>query len=78
MEALAYRIIRLSDEEVLFEGIVRHSEDSIYPAQTEPHLLEEFPDLPHQCELHHFQVKGLAIKTIAFDISWNEIMNTVK
>lgn len=72
MQATAYQIIRLSDDEVLLEGIVRDSEDRIYPAQEEPYLVEEFPDMPYECELHHFQVTGCAIKTFNFEISWNE------
>lgn len=72
MKATAYQIIRLSDEEVLDEGIVSDSESTIYPAQNEPYLVEEFPDMPYECELHHFQVTGCAIRTVQFDITWEQ------
>lgn len=74
MEAVAYRIFRTSDSETLFEGIVRNTEDNIYPAQEEPYLLNEFPDLPFECELHHFKVKGLSVLVVPFEIEFDEII----
>lgn len=73
MQAVAYRIINDATKEVVLEGIVRDTEDDIFPSQEANWLLEEFPDLPSQVELHHFKVKGLTLETKSFQITWDEI-----
>jgi hypothetical protein len=68
-----YQITRKDTMEVLLEGLVRHSGDTIYPAQDEPYLLDEFPNLSFQCELYNFQCDGLAIDTFDFCIPVSEL-----
>ncbi len=72
MKATAYRIINERTNEVELEGIVRHTADNIYPAQDRPDLVEEFPNLPYEVELHHFQVEGLRVETYNFSLTWEE------
>ncbi len=74
MIALAYRIIRLDNKEVIMSGIVRNSEDNIYPAQEIGYMLDEFPELPYEVELHHFKVKGLKLETHPFVIEWKDVI----
>jgi hypothetical protein len=71
--AFAYQIKEQETNEVLFEGILRNSEDSIYPAQESPELLKEFPTLPHECEFRHFRVNGLYTEGFYFDIPMSEL-----
>jgi hypothetical protein len=78
MQAVAYQIRRQDNNEILIEGIVRDSEDTIYPSQDESYLLEEFPDLPSQVELHHFKVKGLVMETKNFTITWKQLLELPK
>lgn len=59
VSGFVYQIKRQDNNEVVFEGVLRNSEDTIYPAQEEPYLKEEFPTLPYECEFHHFKVPGL-------------------
>lgn len=74
MYAVAYRIKRQDDNQVLVQGIVRNSVDTIFPAP-EINKLTEFPELPFQCELHKFKVKGLVLETIEFELTWEEVLN---
>ena len=69
----AYTIKRVNGE-VLFAGILRNSEDIIYPAQHEPHLTEEFPGLPYECEFHHFEVPGLIAEGFYFSTTITELL----
>lgn len=67
-KGFAYQIKRQDNNEVLFEGILRHSEDTIYPAQEEPYLKEEFPELPYEVEFYHFKVPGLYTEGFYFSV----------
>lgn len=49
MDAYYYRIIEKSSGSIVFQGIIRNSEDTIYPKQDT--CIE---DLPYECEAHHF------------------------
>lgn len=69
-----YTIRKEDTKEIILQGILRNSEDSIYPAQEEPYLLEEFPDLPHECEFHHFKVKGLVAEGFYFSTTVSELL----
>jgi hypothetical protein len=69
-----YQIIRKDTMEILLEGLVRHSGDTIYPAQDEPYLLDEFPNLPFECELYHFQCDGLEIHIFDFCIPVSDLV----
>jgi hypothetical protein len=69
-----YRITRKHTMEIVLEGLVSNSEDTIYPAQDEPCLLEEFPDLPFECDWHHFHCDGLEIHTFDFCIPVSELV----
>ena len=69
----AYQIKRKSTNEVLFKGIIRNSEDTIYPAQESPDLLEEFSELPYECEFHHFKVTGLVAEGFYFSTTIQEL-----
>ena len=50
------------------EGIIRDCEDTIYPAQNYGQS-EEYPDLPYECEAHHFHCTGAKIEGFYFNIS---------
>lgn len=73
MEGFAYEIKRQDTNETILQGILRNSEDTIYPAQEEPYLVEEFPSLPYECEFHHFKVEGLIASGFYFDTSIEEL-----
>jgi hypothetical protein len=70
----AYEIKRKNTGEVVFAGILRNSEDTIYPAQHEPYLLEEFPTLPYECEFHHFSVPGLYTEGFYFSTTVSHLL----
>ena len=53
MYAVYYQIIRNSDGSCELEGILRNSEDTIYPGQQIYQEENELP-LPGECECHHF------------------------
>lgn len=69
----AYQIKRKDTGKVVFAGILRNSEDTIYPAQHEPHLLEEFPTLPYECKFHRFEVMGLMAEGFYFTTTVKEL-----
>jgi len=69
-----YQIKREDNDEVVLEGVLRNSEDTIYPAQHEPYLLEEFPTLPHECEFHHFSVPGLYTEGFYFSTTVSHLL----
>lgn len=73
VSGVVYQITRKNTMEILLEGLLRHSEDKIYPAQDEPYLLDEFPNLLYECEAHHFQCEGLEINTFDFCIPVKEL-----
>lgn len=75
MDAIAWRITNEKTGQVLLEGIVTSLYDTIYPAQEEPYLKEEFPELPYEVELKDFKVEGLQIETLNFEISWEQVAN---
>lgn len=50
--------------ELVDEGIIRNSEDKIYPRQN-----TDIEDLPYECEAHHFQVEGYTIELIQLEIT---------
>ena len=54
--------------EIVLEGIVRDSEDTIYPQQE-----TGIDELPYECELHHFKANGYIIETCNFVITRNII-----
>lgn len=74
MNAIAYRATNSQTQEVLFEGIVNYMSDTIYPAQVEPSLREEFPTLPYEVELQHFSILGITMEIFEFSISFEEIV----
>jgi hypothetical protein len=75
LTAIAYRITREDNNEVLFEGIVTDIYDCICPAQESRWLTEEFPDLPSECEIRHFNVKGLKLDMRSFSIPWQMVLD---
>jgi hypothetical protein len=75
LTAIAYRITREDNNEVLFEGIVAEVYDVIYPAQENRRVQEEFPDLPSECEIRHFNVKGLKLDMREFSIPWKLVLD---
>jgi hypothetical protein len=69
MTATYYAIVEFNKSsqkkgEIVLEGIVRNSEDTIYPQQE-----TGIEDLPYECELHHFESKGYIIETCNFVIT---------
>lgn len=63
-----YQIERNDTKEVVIAGITSNSEATICPAQIEPYLLDEFPSLPFECEMHKFKVPGLTLKVEQFTL----------
>jgi hypothetical protein len=59
------------------EGIIKDCEDTIYPAQNSSSELDKYPDLPHECEAHHFKCLGTKIEGYYFNIPV-EILNKYK
>lgn len=69
MQATYYAIVEFNQQsqtkgEIVLEGIVRNSEDTIYPSQE-----TGIVDLPYECELHHFKAEGYIIETCNFIIT---------
>ena len=69
MIATYYAIIEFNESsqrkgEIVLEGIVRNSEDTIYPQQE-----TGIEELPYECELHHFKANGYIIETCNFIIT---------
>lgn len=63
MEAYYYCIYKISNNERIIESIVRHSEDIIYPGQETMN-----PDLPSECEAHHFNAPRYKLTGWYFNI----------
>ncbi len=74
MEAIAYRIIEESTDLVILEGIVRYTDDNIYPAQDAAYLKTDYPELPFEVEVGKFSVKGLRLETIRFELEWKDVL----
>lgn len=68
IEACYYSILDMETEEIVDEGIIRNSEDTIYPGQN-----TGIDELPSECEAHHFQVKGYGILLLNFSISRDDL-----
>jgi len=74
MNATYYSIYEYSDltclrGEIVDEGIIRDSEDTIYPAQHTGNS-----DLPYECEAHKFSAKGYQIELIPVYLTREEIL----
>lgn len=63
MKAYYYKIKHELTEEIVAEGIIRNSEDTIFPQQESG--IEEFP---YECEAHHFNHYGYKLSGFEFDI----------
>lgn len=77
MKAYYYYIFEVSydkpditDSQIVDEGIIRDSEDTIYPGQN-----TGIPELPSECECHHFQADGYARKGFEFEITREQILS---
>lgn len=73
MIATYYAIVEFNEisqrkGEIVLEGIVRDSEDIIYPQQE-----TGIEELPYECELHHFKAKGYVIETCNFVLTREEV-----
>ncbi len=75
LTAIAYRIIDEKTNEVYLEGIVEDEYSTICPAQDAYGLQEEFPDLPSQCQIRYFKVKGLTLDIRKFSIPWKLVLD---
>lgn len=64
MEATYYAIKETSTEDIVLEGIIKNSEDTIYPQQE-----TGIEKLPYECEVHHFKVDGYKIEICDFIIT---------
>ena len=69
MQAYYYQIIKDATNEIVDEGIIRDSEDTIYPQQN-----TGIEDLPYECECHHFKVEGYTCKGTTFEVSKKDLM----
>ena len=68
MEAYYYKIVEFNElskkeGEIIEEGIIRNSEDTIYPQQT-----TGIEELPYECEAHHFEAKGYELEGFYINI----------
>lgn len=50
--------------EIVDEGIIRDSEDTIYPQQN-----TGIKELPYECEVHHFKAIGYRVETCNFVVT---------
>ena len=76
MKAYYYRIYDSKIlQKTILEGIIRNSEDTIYPAQEIDN--EDYPDLPYECEAHHFQCMGAKLEGFEINIP-SDIIYTFK
>lgn len=69
MNAAYYAIYEYNESsqrkgDIVDEGIIRDSEDTIYPQQN-----TGITDLPYECEAHHFKAEGYRIETCNFVIT---------
>ena len=64
MTGTYYAIKETSTNEIVDEGVIRHSEDTIYPGQN-----TGIDALPSECEAHHFEAKGYSIEICSFSIT---------
>jgi len=75
MDAYYYQIVEFNElsqreGEIVDEGIIRSSEDTIYPGQNANNS-----DLPYECEAHHFKAVGYRLNLYSFSISREEILD---
>lgn len=66
--AYYYQIIHNETKEIIDEGIIRDSEDTIFPRQN-----TGIKDLPYECEAHHFHAKGYTLVGWYFEVSREQI-----
>lgn len=53
---------------LVLEGIIRDSEDTIFPAQ-----YTGIEDLPYECEVHKFRAKGYTIEINNFSVDKSQL-----
>jgi len=59
-----YYAIKDAEGQIVEEDVVNNSEATIYPGQT-----TGIPELPFECELHHFKAEGYTIEVCSFTIT---------
>jgi len=59
-----YAIKHKIDDEIVLEGIIRNTEDTIYPQQE-----TGIEELPYECEAHHFRSENYKIEMCNFVIT---------
>ena len=69
MEAYYYSIRHKYTGEVVDKGIIRDSEDTIYPRQN-----TGIEELPFECEAHHFSSNNYELYGWKFDIPFSELV----
>lgn len=62
-QACYYAIIEESTNDLVDDGIIRYSEDIIYPGQN-----TGIDALPSECEAYHFNIPGYYIQLVTVDI----------
>lgn len=77
MKAYYYKIVEFNESfqregDIVEEGIIKDSEDTIYPAQT-----TGIEELPFECEAHHFKCDGYKLEGFYFNISRGEIYQRI-
>lgn len=70
MEAYYYSIRHKQTKEVVDKGIIRNSEDVIYPQQN-----TGIEELPYECEAHHFRSENYELYGWEFDIPFNDLVS---
>jgi len=80
MEAIIFRITRVSTKEVVYEGIVDDSDATIFPMENICDEKGELytQNLPSECEMHKFHYwgdeLGYAMESHAIDMTWEQAM----
>ena len=69
MKAYFYSIRHKHTGNVVDKGIIRNSEDTIYPQQN-----TGIEELPYECEAHHFKSTDYELYGWYFDISFAELV----
>jgi len=68
MEAYYYQIKHKIDGEIVDEGLIRHSEDRIYPQQK-----TGIDELPFECECHHFKAENYILDGWTIELNRSDV-----
>lgn len=70
MRAYYYSIVNKVRGSTVLEGIIRNSEDTIYPQQ-ETYI----PELPYECEAHNFSAPNYKLIGWKIELSFGDVVS---